>query len=51
MHIRQYTQALLSEPSFIYLVQYGLVSSIMAHEVLNVMAFFSAWSTYTIDFF
>ena len=51
MYIRQYTQALLGEPSFTELVQYDLASSIIAQEVLYVVAFFSAWLTYTIDFF
>jgi predicted acetyltransferase len=51
MHIRQYTQALLGEPSFADLVQHGLVSSTSARAVRDAAAFFSAWPTYTIEFF
>jgi predicted acetyltransferase len=51
MHIRQYTQALLGEPSFADLVHHGLVSSISAQAVRDAAAFFSPWPTYTIDFF
>jgi hypothetical protein len=51
MHIRQYTQALLGEPSFADLVQHGLVSSTSARAVRDAAVFFSAWPTYTIEFF
>jgi hypothetical protein len=51
MHIRQYTQALLGEPSFADLMQHGLVSSTSARAVRDAAAFFSPWPTYTIEFF
>ena len=51
MHIRQYTQALLGEPSFADLVQHGLVSSTSAQAVRDAAALFSPWPTYTIEFF
>jgi hypothetical protein len=51
MHIRQYTQALLGEPSFADLVQHGLVSSISARAVQDAAVFFSPWPTYIIEFF
>jgi predicted acetyltransferase len=51
MHIRQYTQALLGEPSFADLVQHRLVSSTSARAVWDAATFFSAWPTYTIEFF
>jgi predicted acetyltransferase len=51
MHIRQYTQALLGEPSFADLVQHGLVSSTSAQAVRDAATLFSPWPTYTIEFF
>lgn len=51
MHIRQYTQALLGEPSFADLMHHGLVSSTSARAVGDAAALFSPWPTYTIDFF
>jgi predicted acetyltransferase len=51
MHIRQYTQALLGEPSFADLVHHGLVSSTSAQAVADAAALFSPWPTYIIDFF